>query len=69
MKTGFDENSLVTVPYAPYGPGLALSDSWPFGHIKTPSARCAFNGVDELAKAVSEFSNAIQPAGLQLFQH
>jgi hypothetical protein len=69
IKTVFDGNSLVTIPYPPYSPNLAPSDFWLFGHIKTSLVGRVFNDADELLEAVIEFVNEIQPSESQLVSH
>jgi hypothetical protein len=55
VKTVYEENSLITVPYLPYSPDLAPSDFWLFGHITEFLRGHVFNDIDELLEAVMEF--------------
>jgi hypothetical protein len=64
-KTVFDENSLIHIAHPRCSPGLASSNFWVFGHIKTSLADCAFNDANVLLEAVIGFLNEIQPPGLQ----
>jgi hypothetical protein len=64
------ENHISHVPHTPYGPGLAPSDFWLFGHVKTALVGQRFEGPEDLLEAVAEFLNEIQRSELELtFSH
>jgi hypothetical protein len=51
----------------PYSLGLAPSNFWLFGHIKTSLAGHGFSDTDEFFRAAVELLNEIQPSESQLF--
>jgi hypothetical protein len=55
------ENHIGRVPHPPYSLGLAPSDFWLFGHVKTSLVGQAFDEQEQLLKAITEFLNEIQP--------
>jgi histone-lysine N-methyltransferase SETMAR len=58
------ENQLLHVSHPPYSPDLALSDFWPFGHIKTGLAGRSFAEPKEFLGGVREFLEGIFAAEL-----
>jgi hypothetical protein len=44
----------------PYSPGLAPSDFWLFGHVKTLLVGQTFDGPEWLLEAITEFLNKSQ---------
>jgi hypothetical protein len=55
----FNENSFVTVHYLPYGPDLAPSHFWLFGHIETFLLDRVFDDMNQLLETVIELSDEI----------
>jgi hypothetical protein len=55
----FDKNSFVTVPYPPYGPGLASSYFWLFGYIETFLLDPVLDDLNQLLERVIGLSNEI----------
>jgi histone-lysine N-methyltransferase SETMAR len=54
------ENHIGRAPHPPYSPGLAPSDFWLFGHVKTSRVGQTFDESEQL-EAITEFLNKIQP--------
>jgi hypothetical protein len=66
----FTENEIIDASHPRYGPDLAPSDCWFFGHMKAALAGQTFDWPKELLDAITTFLEQIQASELKLvFQH